>query len=412
MSIETVVVLGAGHAGLNVVTSLRTKRFAGRIVVVDSLSELPYERPPLSKDVLDTTSSGYATPLRKESFYAAKSIELISGISAESVDRINRRVILEGGARVSYDRLVIATGALASNVRVPGATIRGVRTLKTHDDALMIRRQLEKRARVVVVGAGYIGLEVAAAAAKAGCEVTVLEFQDRVMKRVTSQPVSNFFENLHAAHGVDIRLGTALKSIEGESTASAVLATDGQRFSADLVVIGVGITPNQQIAHAAGLICDDGIVVGNDCRTSDPRIFACGDVTRFYERTAGRRIRLECVSNALAQGTRVAHAILDLPLPAHEVPWFWTVQYEERLQTAGVRLPSDTVVIRGDPCTGKFSVLYLRDGVLAALDTVNSLHDFLPGKKLIAAGARIAPLLAQDSTVKLKDAVLEGTRSL
>lgn len=406
-----IVIVGAGHSGVHVAATLRSRGFAGRISIVEESVVAPYERPPLSKEVLDLSSRGEATPLRRSSFYESKNIELIAGAQAESIDRGGRRVVLQDGSSLAYDRLVIATGSIASSVRVPGSLLGGVQTLKTLDGAKSIRRYLESKSRFVVIGAGYIGLEVAAAAAKASCQVTVLEFQDRVMKRVTSATVSSFFQDLHARHGVNILLNSTIKSIEGEKDVTAVLTEDGQRFEADVVVTGVGVKPNQELAENAGIECDDGILVDLNGQTSDPNVFACGDVTRSYDRIAGKGLRLECVSNALSQAERVAVSVLGEPTPPYEVPWFWTVQHGQRLQTAGVQLPTDEIVIRGTPGSGKFSVLYLRNGALAALDTINNLGDFIPGRKLVAAEAQIDRDVAQDSTRRLTESASAETRS-
>jgi|AntAceMinimDraft_12_1070368.scaffolds.fasta_scaffold02007_12 3-phenylpropionate/trans-cinnamate dioxygenase ferredoxin reductase subunit len=407
VAVDKIVILGGGHSGVHVATSLRTHGYTGHIVVVEESLHTPYERPPLSKEILNLSSDDRATPLRKSDFYDSKDVQLVSGVSAEFIDREDRSVTLGDGSKLEYDCLVLATGSIASTVRVPGASLAGVLTLKTYDDAMTIRQHLKSQGRIVVVGAGYIGLEVAAAAAKASCQVTVLEFQDRVMKRVTSPPVSKFFQELHAAHGVDVRVGALLKSIEGDSTVRAVLTEDGQRFDANLVVTGVGVKPNQDIALKAGILCEDGVLVDKDGRTSDPAVYACGDVTRTHDPLVNQSTRLECVSHALSQGNRVARAIMALSPPNHEVPWFWTVQYGQRLQTAGVQFPTDETVIRGIPGSGKFSVLYLRDGVLAALDTINRLSDFIPGKRLIAGKAKIDSSIAKNPNLRLIEAVIE-----
>lgn len=408
MSEQRVVIVGGGHSGLHVAASLRTQSYTGSIIVIDELGGLPYERPPLSKDVLDLSIEPRTTPLRKANFYEIKQVKLVSGIAVIRIDRDGQQVVLEDGSVIGYEALVLATGSVASTLHVSGASFAAVRTLRTFDDAIRIRRHLEQKSRIVIIGAGYIGLEVAAAAAKANCRVTVLEFQDRVMKRVTSPPVSNFFEAVHSAHGVDIRLGAGVSSIEQNSLVTEVVTDDADRFEADLVVAGVGVTPNDALAKSAGLACADGILVDRDGRTSDPTIFACGDVTRFQDVAVGQTVRLECVSNALAQGARVSRAIIGISGSAVEIPWFWTVQYDERLQTAGVQLPSDEIVVRGEVSSGKFSVLYLRNGALAALDTVNSLTDFMAGKRLIASGAPINPIIAGDSERKLVESIKEG----
>jgi 3-phenylpropionate/trans-cinnamate dioxygenase ferredoxin reductase subunit len=258
---------------------------------------------------------------------------------------------------------------------------------------------------VAIIGAGYIGLEVAAAAAATGCKVTVLEFQDRVMSRVTSAPVSRHFEQLHGRHGVRFVFGAAVTSIDGGERAERVTVADGTNFPADVVLAGIGVLPNQELAADAGLECRDGILVDGDGRTSDPAIYASGDVTRFTSPIDGASQRLECIQNALAQADRVAAHITGQPAAEPEVPWFWTVQHGVRLQTAGVRHPEDDAIVRGEPAAGKFSVVYLRDGRLAAVDTIANLAEFRTAKRLIARGVRIDPVLAADPAIPLAEAI-------
>ncbi|GAA3315580.1 NAD(P)/FAD-dependent oxidoreductase [Arthrobacter ramosus] len=404
---QPVVIIGAGHSGVAVATGLRTKGWQGRILLLDAEKETPYERPPLSKELLKAGAPNESTPLRKEKFFQDKGIERVGGLTVESIDRPGKTVLLSDGSRHAYHRLVIATGSRARALTVPGADLPGVLALRTKDDALELKRVLLPGARVAIIGAGYIGLEVAAAAAARGCEVTVLEFQDRVMSRVTSAPVSRFFENVHEQKGVRFVFGAAVTAIEGTDWAEHVVTADGARFPADVVLTGIGVIPNQEIAEAAGLHCKDGIFVDDDGRTSDPEIYATGDVTRFTSRIDGQSQRLECIQNAMSQADSVAAHITGQPTSDPEIPWFWTVQHGVRLQTAGVRHPDDDVVVRGTPSEGKFSVVYLRNGRLSAVDTVGGLSDFRPAKKLIAQAAAIDPALAADPSISLTDAALQ-----
>ena len=401
-----VVIIGAGHSGVAVAAGLRARGREGRILLFDAENGLPYERPPLSKELLKEGTPDEAAVLRKEKFYADKGIDRLAGVTAEAIDRNGRTVLLSDGTRQDYHRLVIATGSRARTLAVPGAGLPGVRSLRTRDDALEIKRLLAPGTRVAIIGAGYIGLEVAAAAAARGCDVTVLEFQDRVMSRVTSAPVSRHFEQLHMRHGVRFVFGAAVTSIDGEHRAQSVTVADGTVFPADVVLAGIGVLPNQELAAAAGLDCRDGILVDDDGRTSDPAIYARGDDTRFTSPIDGASQRLECIQNALAQADRVAAHITGQLAAEPEVPWFWTVQHGVRLQTAGVRDPEDQAIVRGETSGGKFSVVYLRDGRVAAVDTVANLADFRAAKRLIAQGARIDPVLAADPAVPLNDTVL------
>lgn len=401
-----VMIVGAGHSGVAVAAGLRARGWEGGILLLDAEKETPYERPPLSKELLKDGAPDESAVLRKEKFYEDKRIDRLTGITADSIDRKGATVLLSDGSRHAYHRLVIATGSRARPLTVPGAGLAGVQSLRTRDDALELKRLLVRGARVAIIGAGYIGLEVAAAAAAKACEVTVLEFQDRVMSRVTSAPVSQHFEQLHEQHGVRFVFGAAVTAIEGDGRAERVVTADGTVFHADVVLAGIGVLPNQELAAEAGLECRDGILVDGDGRTSDPAIYATGDVTRFISPIDGASQRLECIQNAQAQADQVAAHITGQQAAGPEIPWFWTVQHGVRLQTAGVRHPDDDVIVRGEPAGGKFSVVYLRDGRLAAVDTIAGLTDFRPARKLIAQGARIDPALAADPGIPLTDAIL------
>lgn len=401
---ERVVIVGSGHAGVGVAAGLRSRNWDGHIVLIDSDSGIPYERPPLSKELLAPGAPAEPTPLRKVSYFEARGIERVHG-RASDVDRERRDLILADGRIVRYSKLVLATGSTPRRLTVPGAELDGVLLLKTLEDARRLAGQLGPGRRVVVIGAGYIGLEVAAAAAKLDCNVTVLEFQDRVMSRVTSEPVSRFFEDLHRRAGVEFRFGAGVIGIEGRGRVEWVVTNDGGRYPADVVVAGIGVLPEQGLAEAAGLEVADGVLVDGAGRTSDPDIYAAGDVTRAASSYDGASQRLECIQNARAQAEAVAASIAGAAAPPAEVPWFWTVQHGVRLQTAGVRHPEDEVLLRGDRQNGKFTVLYLRHGCLAAIDTVGSLADFNAGKRLIAGQAVLDPTLAADPSVPLADAV-------
>lgn len=401
-----IVIIGAGHSGVSVAAGLRTRGWEGGILLLEAEKETPYERPPLSKELLKAGALEESTVLRKEKFYQDKRIDRLAGLTVGSIDRPGRTVLLSDGSRHGYHRLVIATGSRARALTVPGAGLPGVQALRTRDDALDLRRALVPGARIAIIGAGYIGLEVAAAAAARGCEVTVLEFQDRVMSRVTSEPVSRFFEYLHEQNGVRFVFGAAVTAVEGTERAERVVSADGTVYPADVVLAGIGVVPNQELARDAGLQCQDGILVDGYGRTSDPEIYATGDVTRFTSALDGASQRLECIQNALAQADRAAAHITGQAAADLEIPWFWTVQHGVRLQTAGVRHPDDEVVVRGNPNDGKFSVVYLRNGRLAAVDTIAALTDFRPAKKLIAQQVRVDPSLAADPATALADCVV------
>lgn len=406
MSEEAIVIVGAGHAGVQAAVRLHELEWPGRIVIVEEQAGATYERPPLSKEFLKEGAGEDVAPLRKEQYFAEKGIERVAG-SVAGVDRAGRRVVLADGTALEYARLILAPGSSARSLKVPGGDLEGVHLLKTRDDAQALRTALRPGARVVIVGAGYIGLEVAAAAAALGCETTVLEFMDRVMSRVTSEPVSRFFERVHASHGTRLVFGAAVTELRGGGRVEEVITADGASYPADVVLAGIGVVPRQELAAAAGLAVRDGILVDLDSRTSDPDVYAAGDATRLVDPEHGIDRRLESIQSAQAQAVNAANSIMGQPGARHEVPWFWTVQHGVRLQTAGVRVPEDEIVLRGDPAGGKFTVLYLRQGRLAAVDTVGSLADFISGKKLVAAGAALDPGLAADPAVRLSAAVQE-----
>jgi 3-phenylpropionate/trans-cinnamate dioxygenase ferredoxin reductase subunit len=401
MNQESIVIIGASHAGVKAASVLRAGGFGGRLVLVDRDPHPPYERPPLSKGFLAGETTPERMIFRNPDFYTGQKIELRLGVSVEAIDRAPARIALAGGETLAYDRLLIATGAKARPLPFADATLSGISELRNLDDAVRIKAHLVPGAKIVIIGAGYIGLEVAAAAVKAGAQATIIEREARVMSRVTSAAVSHHFETMHREHGVALHLDRQVAAIEGRERAERVVTADGEVFAADHVVVGIGVLAADDLARAAGLACDDGILVDGHCRTSDPAIFAAGDVTRHENPILNRQVRLECVQNALGQATVAAENMLGKAESYAEVPWFWTEQYGCRLQSAGLFRPDDTMVLRGDPASGRFSVVYLRDGVMVAIDTVNALRDFMPAKKLIGERRAVAADALADPAVPL-----------
>lgn len=404
MQALTTVIIGAGHAGVHTAATLRSRGAMGRIVLIDQEPCQPFERPPLSKDVL--LGKGEPSRLRKESFYDEQHIELRTGTRVTAIYRAGRCVHFADGTTLGYDHLVIATGSIPRPLPVQGATLSGVVTLRTPQEALQIRAHLHPGARVAIVGAGYIGLEVAAAAASAGAQVTVIEREDRVLSRVASVPVSDYFQRLHAAHGVRFLLSRSVSSVAGDQWVETVTTTQGDRLPADLLVVGIGVVAADQLARAAGLACDQGILVDEDCRSSDPHIYAVGDVSRFHHPLLGASARLESIPNALEHAERAAKAMLGLTSKAREVPWFWSIQYDCKLQSAGMRRTGDRTVVRGDPDTGRFTVLYLRGSSLGAIDAIGMGSDFIAGRKGIASGAQLDAALLADPAIPLSKTFL------
>lgn len=400
---DHVLIVGAGHGGVGVAAGLRASGWNGRITLVDADDEIPYERPPLSKEAL-IDPLFKVVPLRRPDYYETREIERVHG-KAIKIDRRARALCLHDGRKLSYTKLVLATGSTPRRLRVTGAELSGVLTLKTARDSQQLGAELRPGRRVVVVGAGYIGLEVAAAAAKAGCKVTILEFQDRVMSRVTSETVSRYFEALHRSAGAELVFGAAVSGFRGRDRVEHVDTANGKSYAADVVVVGIGVVPEQSLAEDAGLEVADGVLVNDQGMTSDPSIFAVGDVTRFNEHD-GASLRLECIQNAREQASAVVASIAGTALVQQSTPWFWTVQNGVRLQTVGVRRQDDEVILRGDTKSGKFSVVYLRDGRVSAVDTIGSLIDFNAAKRLVAERARLDAALVADCTVGLLQAVV------
>ena len=320
-----------------------------------------------------------------------------------AVDPEQQCVTTAAGSRIDYDTLVLATGSRVRHVQVPGSDMDGLHYLRGIDDVSGIRRDLDSARNVVIIGAGYIGLEVAAVTRQLGYDFSVVEMADRVMNRVVSPVVSDFYQAEHAAHGVNLVLSTALEMIEGDSRVNAVRTDGGHSLPADLVIAGIGIVPNTELAASAGLEVNNGIVVDARCRTADPNIYAVGDCTSHPNSIYGRRVRLESVHNALEQAKTAAANICGETVEYSQVPWFWSDQYDLKLQIAGLSEGYDEVVVRGQPAARSFSCLYLRDGVLIACDAINAPRDFVQSKALIATRQRIAPDRLADAAVQLKD---------
>jgi 3-phenylpropionate/trans-cinnamate dioxygenase ferredoxin reductase subunit len=401
--VHKVVIAGAGHAAGQVAASLRQNGFDGDILLVGEEAWLPYQRPPLSKRFLAGEVPAERLYFKPPDFYDSHRIDRCLGTRITAVDRDRRDIVTAAGERIAYDTLVLATGSRARHVEVPGSELDGLHYLRTIDDVARIRAGLDTAKHVGIIGAGYIGLEVAAVTRKLGHAVTVIEMADRVMSRVVSPVVSRFYEAEHAAHGVKLELSTALEAFEGETEVDAIRLSGGRSIPADLVIMGVGIVPNTELATSAGLEVNNGIVVDAHCRTVDENIYAVGDCTSHPNDIYDRRIRLESVHNALEQAKTAAASICGDGASYSEVPWFWSDQYDIKLQIAGLSQGYDAVVVRGEPETRSFSCLYLRDGVLIACDAINAPRDFVQSKALIAARRTFAPERLADTSLPLKD---------
>ena len=399
------IVVGAGQGAGQLVASLRQEKYEGEIVMIGEEPFLPYQRPPLSKAYLAGELPTERVLVRPEKFYVDKGIETRIDTRVEAIDREARTVNLAGGETMSWDHLVIATGSHVRRLPIPGIELDGVHYLRTMGDVDGIRSGIGEGKRLVIVGGGYIGLEVAAVARKLGMEVTVLEMEDRILARVTTPSMSAFYTRVHTEHGVDIRTGTAAAEILGDGTVTGVRCTDGTELKADMVIVGVGIIPTTGLAEAAGLTCENGIVVDAHCRTSDPAIFAIGDCTNHPSKLLGRRLRLESVPNAMDQARTVAKNIMGGDAEYDAVPWFWSDQYDLKLQMVGFSAGADDEVVRGNPETGSFARFYLTDGVLTAVDAVNRPKEFMASKLLVAAKKAIDAGQLADEAVDIKSLI-------
>lgn len=398
-----IVIVGAGQAGAQAVDTLRRKGFKDSIVLVGDEPHVPYQRPPLSKKYLSGGLEAERLLIRPAHFYADHAIDMRLGRRVREIDRSGRRVGLDDGTTLEYDALLLATGARPRGLTCPGATLPGVHFLRTIADVDGIRAEVGPGRRLVIVGGGYIGLEVAASCRELGVEVTVLEMASRVMNRVTCAEVSEFYEAEHARHGVNIVCNARVRALLGTDRVRSVACEDGSEHPADVVVVGVGVAPADELAVAAGIECANGIVVDEFCRTSDPNVYAAGDCTNHPSAHYGCRLRLESVDNAFEQGTSAALNMLGTPTAHHKVPWFWSDQFDLRLVIVGLSQTAELVVARGDPATRSFSMCYLRDGELVAIDTVNSTKDQMAARKLIPARMRPNVDKLADAAIPLKD---------
>jgi 3-phenylpropionate/trans-cinnamate dioxygenase ferredoxin reductase subunit len=385
------------------VASLRQKRFDGHIVLAGEEAWLPYQRPPLSKKFLAGELPAERLYFKPPDFYDAADVDVRLETRIASVDRAHRCLLTAAGERIDYDTLVLATGSRVRRIPVPGSDLEAIHYLRCIDDVSRIRADLVDARNVVIIGAGYIGLEVAAVIRELGHNVSVVEMADRVMSRVVSPVVSDFYRAEHEARGVNFVLSATLEAIEGDTRVSAVRTSGHVSIPADLVIAGIGIVPNTELAAAAGLEVDNGVVVDTHCRTADDSIYAVGDCTSHPNSIYGRRVRLESVHNALEQAKTAAANICGEAVEYSQVPWFWSDQYDLKLQIAGLSEGYDEVVIRGEPASRSFSCLYLRDGIVIACDAINAPRDFVQSKALIAARRQIAPERLADSGVQLKD---------
>lgn len=400
-----IVIVGSGHGGAQAAIALRQAKFDGTIAIVTAETDPPYERPPLSKDYLAGEKPFERLLIRPEAFWAERGIALLTGERVTAVDPASSVITTAIGTRIGYGRMIWAGGGSPRRLTCPGADLAGVHGIRTRADSDAIIARLPDVRDVVVIGGGYIGLEASAVLVKLGKTVTVVEALPRVLARVAAEPLSRFYEAEHRAHGVDVRLSAALDAIEddGKGGVAGVRLTDGERLPAQLVIVGIGIVPSVEPLIAAGAHGGNGVLVDAQCRTSLANVFAIGDCALHANAFAdGAEIRLESVQNANDMANCAARTIMGGTEPYHAVPWFWSNQYDLRLQTVGLSTGFDATVLRGDPATRSFSLVYLRAGRVIALDCVNATRDYAQGRALVLAGTMADPAALADPAIPLK----------
>ena len=382
--IGTVVVVGAGQAGAQAAASLRDNRWTGRVILVGDEPQLPYQRPPLSKGHLKGEIEAERLQLWPSAFYRDRGIELRLGAAARKLEPMARRVVLSGGEEIAFDIAVLATGTRARIPPFAGTGLEGVLSLRNLADVARLRPKIENGRRAVIIGGGYIGLEVAAVLRGSGRDVTIVEAEDRLLKRVCAEPTGRFFERLHRHNDVDVITGARVAGLTGERHVDGVMLADGRTIGADLVLLAVGAQANTELAQEAGIASQDGIIVDGLGRTSAEGIFACGDCARYPSGRFGRSVRLESVQNAIEQAKAVAATIAGTPTAHDPVPWFWSDQYRTKLQIAGLSDGADAVTVTGDPERGPMAVEYRREGALVAVDTIDNARAHMLARRAIA----------------------------
>lgn len=399
-----IVIVGAGHGGAQAAIALRQAKFEGTIAMIGDEPELPYERPPLSKEYFSGEKAFERILIRPAAFWAERNVEMLLNRHVVAVDPVAHSLTTADGATIGYGQLIWATGGSPRRIGCAGNDLIGVHTVRTRADADRMLAQLDGVEQAVVIGGGYIGLEAAAVLAKFGKKVVLLEALDRVLARVAGEPLSRFYEAEHRAHGVDVRLGAAVACIEGEGRVSGVRMQDGEVIPAQMVIVGIGIVPAVEPLIAASAQGGNGVAVDHQCRTSLPDVFAIGDCALHANRFADDMpIRLESVQNANDQATLVAKTIMGQDLTYDAVPWFWSNQYDLKLQTVGLSTGHDAAIVRGDPANRSFSVVYLKEGRVIALDCVNATKDFVQGRKLVVERLSPDPAALADASVPLKE---------
>lgn len=406
---QTCVIVGAGHAAAQLIATLRQRGWSGPIRLIGDEGQVPYQRPPLSKAYLAGEVDAEKLAIRPEAFYAKHDVDIVAD-RVTAIDRDAKTVTLAAGNIVAYDKLALCTGARVIRLPLPGADLPGVHYLRTLTDVEAIKNDLAAVKRAVVIGGGYIGLETTASLRKLGKDVVVLEMADRLLQRVTAPEVSAFYHRFHTEQGVDIVTSAAAARIKGTGRVEQVVCSDGCAFPADLVIIGVGIKPVTELAQAAGLSVDDGIVVDEFCQTADPDIVAAGDCASQRDPQTGQHRRLESVPSAVEQAKSAAAAICGEPVAQTSLPWFWSDQYDLKLQMAGLNRGHDQVTIRGQSDSGdSFAAFYFREGRMIAADCINRPQEFMLAKRLLGKGQSLDPETVGDESLTVKELLAAAT---
>jgi len=404
---RTFIIIGASQAGGWTAKTLRNEGFEGTVIMIGEEPYLPYERPPLSKDALLGETDVESTYFWPPETYEEDRIDVRLNTRVTAIDREAKTVTLDNGETLTWDKLAITTGARVRPLPIDGADLSGVHYLRNMDDTLAIREDAVKGGTAVIIGGGWIGLECAATLGKLGCKPVVVEFADRLCSRAVTPYISDWMLEFHRAKGVDVRLNTGVEKLEGGGAVSRAILSDGSAIDCSIVVIGIGVLPNVELAEEAGLEVDNGIVVDEFCRTSDPDIFSAGDVTNHPNGLLGRRIRLESWENAMNQGINAGKSMLDAGAPYSEIPWFWSDQFDANIQMIGLPEEWDETATRGDKSANEFVEFYLKDGVIVGAISVNSTRDLRFGKRLMQAGKQVTAADLANTDIKMQ-ALLKG----
>ena len=398
---QTCLIIGASHGGASLANNVRREGWEGRILVIGNEDSMPYHRPPLSKALLMKEKTPEELEIFKPTVYEKSKIEFMLGVNVEKIDRSAKTVELDNGETISYHKLGLCTGARVRKLDIPGANLKGVHYLRTLADAQAIQADVKEGGKAVIVGGGYIGLETAASLRKLGMEVTVLEMMDRVLERVTAPELSEYYTELHKRHGVEIITSAQARALLGEDRVEKVQCNHGLILDADLVIIGIGVAPNTELAQAADLAVENGIVVDEFAATEDPDIVAAGDCTYHPNDVLGFKLRLESVPNAMDQSRAAAASINGTQKAYHALPWFWSDQYNIKLQIAGFNRGYERVVLRGEPSSDNFVAWYMKGNTVLAADCINSPKEFMQAKKLIAQKIEVSDEQLADPEIQV-----------